>query len=458
LKLRKGRCSNDPRNCTLAAAKTELPYAGIDSICPECNAPLAALAGSKSSEDSARASAGPVTPPPPPIVQPTYTPAPPTPSSTQGYQNAPRLNEEPRRPSYDYEPETKAPRDNAMRITQIVVIGAAVALIGFFGWRMFLQPRPVGAPDSATSAPNADAMNGQILQISPAQMRRANVPVEVRTIPDPASAIVSNLAAGALLDVTGQVQVAGITWLRVTLPNDSSKSGFVRDDQMAPLGDVALQVVPNNPLAPNGVPGINPGVASTEVLGPIQALVPQKFYVATRTANVRQDANTNSGRVGTLSFNDELQVVAQRTLGGALWYQVELPNGGGGWMNARLLSGDQRETPVDSQPITPPVPGEKLAPKPSPDTDAPASEVGKRDNREALLAFGPGTTLRVDAVTANLRKEPGATGNSVIEALARDTLMSVEDVRVLNGVPWYRVTTPGGAQGWISGRTVVEDR
>jgi hypothetical protein len=41
--------------------------------------------------------------------------------------------------------------------------------------------------------------------------------------------------------------------------------------------------------------------------------------------------------------------------------------------------------------------------------------------------------------------------------LGRDTLMSVEDVRILNGVPWYRVTSPSGAKGWVSGRTVVED-
>jgi uncharacterized protein YgiM (DUF1202 family) len=374
----------------------------------------------------------------------------------QSYQAPPRQYEEPRRPSYDYEPETRAPKDNAMKLTGMVVVGAAVALIGFFGWRTFLQPRPATGPSAATTAPAADVMSGQLTQVSPPQMRKANVPVEVRTIPDAASEILSNLPAGSLVDVTGRVQVSGVTWLRVTLPNDSSKSGFVRDDQMAPLAEAGVQIAPIDPLAPPVTPGnVTPAIAPS-VLGPVQALVPQKFYVATQTGNVRVEASANSGRVGTLTFNDELEVVAQRTVGGALWYQVKLPNGGDGWMNARLLSADPRESPLDAQTGAPSTKIEKIVPKPS--SDGPISEIGKRDNQEAFSAYGPGTSLRVDAVTANLRKEPGASGNTVIESLGRDTLMSVEDVRILNGVPWYRVTTPSGAQGWISGRTVVEDR
>jgi hypothetical protein len=69
----------------------------------------------------------------------------------------------------------------------------------------------------------------------------------------------------------------------------------------------------------------------------------------------------------------------------------------------------------------------------------------------------PGATLRVDASFANIRKEPGATGDTILEVLQRDTLLSVEDVRIINGVPWYKVTSPGGVQGWVSGRTVVEN-
>jgi uncharacterized protein YgiM (DUF1202 family) len=454
IKLRKGRCSNDPQNCTLAAAKTELPYAGIDSICPECNAPLAALAVHSASQT---ATATPV----PPAYQPPPPPPPPVARPVDAHEAAPNYEDSGRRSGYDYESETRAPSNGAMKLTQMVLLGAAVALVGFFGWKMFLQPRQVEVPDiSATQ--NGASSNTQVTQISPPQMRKANVTAEARTIPDASSAIMATLSAGTLLDVTGQVTVNGISWLRVSLPNDSSKSGFVREDQLAPLGDGGLNVTPVDPLAPSVVPGSTPATQTTaaaEAMGPIQPMAtPVKYYVATGTANVRQDASANSARVASLTFNSEVNAVAQRTVGGKIWYQVQLPTGGSGWMNARLLSGDPRESPLDAT-ATPPTPKlEKIEPKPVPPSDSPTTEVGKRDNQEALSAYGPGTTLRVDAPTANLRKEPGATGNTVVEALGRDTLMSVEDVRIVNGVPWYRVTSPTGAQGWVSGRTVVENR
>lgn len=453
MKLRKGRCSNDPKNCTLASAKTELPYAGLDSVCPECGAPLAAMA-TTASEPS------PVLPP-----QPTYAaPPPPPPTATaqpNNYRNTmSSYPDEGRRADDDYEPESNRSGDGLMKLTQMVLAGAALALIGFFAWRMFLQPREVQVPDLASAAQSNSANGSQITQISPPQMRRVSVAAEVRTIPDASSALMGNLAAGSLLDVTGQVQVNGVNWLRVTLPNESSKSGFVREDQMTALGDGGLTVSAMDPTTPGNPTNAVAGATTTsvpEILGPVQPLTPVKYYIATRTANVRQESSANSVRVGSLTFNDEVNVVAQRSVGGKLWYQVQLPTGGSGWMNARLLSGDPRESPIDAETsIAPKL--EKVAPKSGSATESPVSEIGKRDNQEALSAYGPGTTLRVDATTANLRKEPGATGNSVIEALGRDTLMSVEDVRIVNGVPWYRVTSPNGVQGWVSGRTVVENR
>jgi uncharacterized protein YgiM (DUF1202 family) len=451
LKLRKGRCSNDSQNCTLAAAKTELPYAGLDSVCPQCGAPLAAIASQKAE-------------PPPPPPPPAYQPAPPvqtvqTPSPAYR-QEAPRYPQSAQRSGYDYEPETAPPRDGMMKLTQMVLAGAALALIGFFAWRMFLQPRDVQAPDVSNAAQGQSAAGAQVTQISPPQMRKVNAAAQAHTIPDSTSAIVANLAPGALLDVTGQVQVNGVNWLRVTLPNESSKNGFVREDQLVALGDGGVTVSPMDVPA-TGVPtnGVAPPVtpATPVVQGPIQPLTPVKYYVATNTANVRQDADPNSARVKALTFNDEVDVVAQRSVGGKLWYQVQLPTGGSGWMNARLLSGDPRESPIDGgQP--PNTKLEKVVPRTVPANDGATTETGKRDNQEALSAYGPGATLRVDSTTANLRKEPGSSGSNIVEAMGRDTLMTVEDVRILNGVPWYRVTSPNGVQGWVSGRVVVENR
>jgi hypothetical protein len=74
------------------------------------------------------------------------------------------------------------------------------------------------------------------------------------------------------------------------------------------------------------------------------------------------------------------------------------------------------------------------------------------------MAVSVGTLMRVDTPTASLRARPGAGGDSVLEVLPTDTLMSVEDVRIVAGMPWYLVTTPKGNQGWLSGRTLVANQ
>jgi uncharacterized protein YgiM (DUF1202 family) len=449
--LRKGRCSNDPKNCTLAEAKSELPYAGLDSVCPECGSPLAALAGASTS------SPAPPAPTPTPIVQPVQAaPVAPVamPSPRFDDQSPPRF-ESGGLPYRDDFEET-ASKDGAMKLTQLAIVGAAIALIGFFAWRMFLQPRPVSAPDLAATASVTGVAGQQVTQISPTQLRRVSVATSALSVPDAAGTVIAQLPAGSLLDVSGQIQVAGTNWLRVSLPNDSSRSGFVREEQMAPLGDSALAIAPMDP-ASGALPSntVSTVPAAPDVVGPIQAREPTTFYVASRQANIRQEANVASAKVGTFEFTDPITVVAQRSVGAGVWYQVQLPSGGIGWINARLVSTAPRDIPLDRATASPTT---KLSKKPETPSDQPTEDITTLDSKPTLTAVSAGTTMRVDSTVANLRKEPGATGNSVVEVLQRDTLMSVEDVRILNGVPWYRVTSPSGAQGWISGRTVVENK
>jgi uncharacterized protein YgiM (DUF1202 family) len=448
--LRKGRCSNDPKNCTLAGSKTEIPYAGIDSVCPECNSPLAAIAA------TTQAAPPPPPPPPPPIVQPVppvYAAAP-TPPPVYSREEAPRYETRQTAPfDQSYAADEPERKDSAMKLTQMVIVGAAIALLGFFAWRMFLQPRPVSAPELAATASVTGVADQQVTPISPAQLRRVNVATQAYGVPDAAGAVIAQLPAGSVLDVSGQIQVSGVNWLRVSLPNDSSKSGFVREDQLVNLGDGTLAVTPVDQL-PGAVPqGATPPTApaAPEVIGPIQAREPATFYIASLQANIRSDANATSTKVGAFEFTDPITVIGQRTVGARTWYQVQLPSGGTGWVNGRLVSTTPRDIPLDRETAQGTEKIVKLPPKP------PAYD-GAGDDKPALVAVTPGTTMRVDATVANLRKEPGATGNSIVEVLQRDTLMSVEDVRVLNGVPWYRVTSPNGAQGWVSGRTVVENR
>jgi uncharacterized protein YgiM (DUF1202 family) len=450
--LRKGRCSNDPKNCTLAENKTEIPYAGMDSVCPECGSPLAAIAF--------RA------PPPPPIAQavaPDYTQTQ-TPSYAQDDvsrydERRAARDQHPTNARDDYSSDEPRPNDSVMKLTQLVIVGAAIALLGFFAWRMFLQPRPVSAPDLAATASVSGVGDQQVMPISPAQLRRVTVTTQALSIPAASGTIISQLPAGSVLDVSGQVQVDGITWLRVSLPNDSSKSGFVRADQLSSLGDGDLAITPVDQLPSSTLPSAAPTQAARpETVGPIQARPPATFYIASLQANIRQEANASSVKVGAFEFTDPITVIGQRSVGASIWYQVQLPSGGNGWINGRLVSSTPRATPLDRESATPSASVVKVPTRPENSSDQPTEDVSTLDSKPALSAVAPGTTMRVDSSVANLRKEPGVTGNSVVEVLQRDTLMSVEDVRILSGVPWYKVTSPNGAQGWISGRTLVENK
>lgn len=452
--VRKGRCSNDPTNCTLAGQKAELPYAGIDSVCPECGSPLAALALGHATRPAA---AAPIAPPPTPAPPPPPL-LPPAPVAQSEYQYPPRSEPQHYNRQPDFDGGAREPSNNAMKLTQMVIIGVATALIGFFAWRMFLQPRPVEGPEIGAAASVASAGDQQVTQISPAQLRRLSVASQAHSVPDAAGSIVGGLAAGSVLDVTGQVNVNGVNWLRISLPNDSSRSGFVRENQMESMGDPSLTISPTDPMTGTLPPGtVLPNPALPAVIGPVQAREPATFYVASIRANIRQEADAASAKVGAFEFTDPITVVGQRAVGTNIWYQVQLPSGGNGWINGRLISATPRDIPIDRAAAASTATVTKQPSKPSFQPDAVASDVGKSDNQAAMTAVGPGTTIRVDASVANLRKEPGATGNSIIEVLQRDTLLSVEDVRIINGVPWYRVTSRDRAQGWVSGRTVVEN-
>lgn len=464
--MRIGRCSNDPKNCTLAGNKTHIPYAGIDSVCPECSAPLAAIASPPQAPPQT-----PIPPPPPIEPQPTSATtappiyAPPQPQQRDvrpDYSRDERDADAPRRRAQyedDYRQEERAPEDNVMKFTKIAIAGAAIVLLGFAAWRIFDKPQPDAAPELAATASVVGVAGQQVTQISPAQLRRILVATQAFGVPDPAGPVIAQLPMGATLDVSGQINVNGVNWLRVSLPNDSSRSVFVREDQMGFVGDGALAVAPIDPLAGMPLPpggAAVPGTGAPEIVGPVQPRAPSTFYIASRQANIRQEANVVSAKVGTFEFTDPVTVIGQRMVGARTWYQVQLPSGGTGWINGRLVSGTPRAAPIDAPGFA--APG-SAAPKSVPKPEGSAlSETGKDDNQAALTAYGPGTKMRVDATTANLRKEPGATGNSVVEALPRDTVIAVEDVRIVNGVPWYQVTSPNGAQGWVSGRTVVGNK
>lgn len=421
--MRKGRCSNEPSACEFARHQLELPYAGSGSVCSRCGSPLAAII------DPAEHSVSPPPPPPPPPPAPLYR--------------------EPRpQPAFEAqaEPSFEAPSGlTVMQITRWVAIAALLILVGFIGWRMF---GPEQDPNSALDPVGLSALTEglDIQQISPPEMRRVDVSTEARVSPDPTSAVIMLLAPDTILDVTGQIQIGGLNWLRITLPNDRSRSGFIREDMLAPLGEGEGDYSSLDPLAGNTINGAIMPVAPVQV-GAVAMAQPVTYQIVGAPASIHLSPAFESPQLGQVGSGVLVMVVAQQISNGLPWYQVQLTNGRTGWIsgnsavraaespNAAAAAAAAAEASAESAP--------QPAPKAEPEVPA------------GPMAVSVGTLMRVDTPTASLRARPGTASDPVLEVLPTDTLMSVEDVRIVAGAPWYQVTSPKGTQGWLPARSLV---
>jgi uncharacterized protein YgiM (DUF1202 family) len=349
-----------------------------------------------------------------------------------------------------------------MQFTQFAVAGAAIALVGFFAWRMFMDPRGQAgstAPEFQGGADSAGAQAGEVQQISPPEVRRAAMTTEVRERPDPSSPLLTSLSAGQVLDVTGRAEAASGTWLRVSLPDNASRSGFVRADQLSNLGAGELALEPGNSVLGQtpSAPGLVPGQTTPEVVGPIEPMAPATYYVASKQANVRAAASATSARVAQTKFGDGITVIGQRSVGTRIWYQVQLANGASGWVNGGLLSVSVPSAPIDIAPpkADPPTATPAAPAKPPGAEDQPATPASPS---QGSVAESVGTVMRVVSLNANLRATPGTAPGFGVDVLARDQLVTIEDVQVVNGVAWYQVTGEKGLTGWVSSKTLVVER
>ncbi|WP_395781222.1 SH3 domain-containing protein [Aquidulcibacter sp.] len=421
--MRKGRCSNEPSACEFARDQLELPYAGERSACPRCGSPLAAIVDF------------------PEEVGPIFTQSAPEPS--------PPSPEPP--PERRYEPRIEQVADTQtgftiMRLTRWVVIAALLVLLGFIGWRLY---GPKQDTDAALNSSSLSALTEglDIQQISPPELRRVAVSTEARVSPDPTSAVIMLLAPETILDVTGRIQVGGLEWLRITIPIDRSRSGFIREDMLAPLGEGDSDYSSLDPLAGNTINGSIMPVAPVQI-GSVPLPQPMTYQIVGPPASIHQSPAFESPQLGQVPSGVLVMVVAQQMSNGLPWYQVQLTNGRTGWIsgNAAVLASQNLNTAAGSAASTAPEVSTMPAPKAEPEVPA------------GPMAVSVGTLMRVDTPTASLRARPGAGGDSVLEVLPTDTLMSVEDVRIVAGMPWYLVTTPKGNQGWLSGRTLVANQ
>ncbi len=423
--MRKGRCSNEPSACEFARHQLELPYAGSGSVCSRCGSPLAAILDPIDQS----ASPAPSAPPPPP----------------------PLYREPHPKPAFEaqVEPSFEARSGlTVMQITRWVAIAALLILVGFIGWRLF---GPEQDPNSAVDPAGLSALTDglDIQQISPPEMRRVDVSTEARVSPDPTSAVIMLLAPDTILDVTGQIQVGGLNWLRITLPNDRSRSGFIREDMLAPLGEGEGDYSSLDPLAGNTINGAVLPVAPVQV-GAVAMAQPVTYQIVGAAASIHLSPAFESPQLGQVGSGVLVMVVAQQISNGLPWYQVQLTNGRTGW-----ISGNSAVRAAESPNAAAASAASAAAALPAAESSSQPASKAESEIPAGPMAVSVGTLMRVDTPTASLRARPGAASDPVLEVLPTDTLMSVEDVRIVAGAPWYQVTSPKGTQGWLPARSLV---
>lgn len=421
--MRKGRCSNEPSACEFARDQLELPYSGLGSVCSSCGSPLAALVETAEGALSVSQSAPDAMPPrPEPQLEPRFDPR--------------------------MEPAMEAGSGfTIMRLSRWVAIAALLVLVGFIAWRL-LGPEQDTNTALDPSGLSALTEGLDIQQISPPEMRRVHVATEARVSPDPTSAVIMLLAPDTILDVTGRIKVGGLAWLRITLPTDRSRSGFIREDMLEPLGEGEGDYSSLDPLAGNTINGSIMPVAPVQ-LGAEALAQPLTYQIVGPPASIHQSPSFESPQMGQVESGILVMVVAQHMSNGLPWYQVQLTNGRTGWISstAAVLASQSLNTTAAAA-ATPLADTTPALPVPKAEAETPAGP----------MAVSVGTLMRVDTPTASLRARPGAAGDPVLEVLPVDTLMSVEDVRIVAGLPWYQVTSPKGTQGWLSGRSLIANQ
>jgi hypothetical protein len=421
--VRVGLCSNEPSACEFVRLQLELPYAGSGSVCPRCGSRLAAIADL--SEEA----------------EPIFTqPAPESEAPKPEPQSAPRYE---RRIEHVTDAQSGF---TIMRLTRWVVIAALLVLVGFIAWRLYGPVQDTNGP-AGRSGLSALTAGLDIEQISPPELRRVDVSTEARVSPDPTSAVIMLLAPDTILDITGRIQVGGLEWLRITLPTDRSRSGFIREDMLVPLGDGDSDYSSLDPLAGNTINGSIMPVAPVQV-GSVPLVQPMTYQIVGPPASIHQSPAFESPQLGQVPSGVLVMVIAQQSSNGLPWYQVQLTNGSTGWIssNAAVLAPQNLNAAAGTGTST--APEASTMPAPKAEAELPAGPV----------AVSVGTLMRVDTPTASLRARPGAAGDPVLEILPTDTLMSVEDVRIVGGMPWYQITSPKGNQGWLPGRTLVANQ
>ncbi|KAF0110131.1 MAG: hypothetical protein FD163_1097 [Hyphomonadaceae bacterium] len=390
--LKKGRCSNNASKCKLAQSGELLPYAGMGSLCPECGAPLALVS---------------IEPDPVLAEKPVAAPI-----------NAPPTTEF---MDYDDEPSNKG-LELAKTIAFIAIVGALI----FFGLRFAFGSRDSG--EEVAISNNIDSADIQAL--NPTAVARAKTAINVKSGPDEQASEIGTLAQGVVVDVTGLLSKNGVAWARVTMPNQSTQSGFVHQSDLESLSGGTDLAIVSGPIANEIVPP--DGALITPMFSAISDMPPRTFYVTSPTANIRAEAGVSAARIAGATRGDELLADGSRMVDNKTWYRVKLPNGTIGWLSSSLVA--------------------TSPPPPEPEPEIPAADETKAIGANEIVTEGE--NVIITTAQANIRSKPVVAEETIIGRADRGMVMRVEEVQSADGTTWYHVKNSRfGIDGWISSST-----
>ncbi len=454
--MNQGRCSNSPDACSLAAARSLQPWAGPDSVCAECGAPLARVA-----PGAGMAGTGPH----PDRVGPMAEQA--------AYGSTAPAAARPRPTVFDGPDDDAGDPTrggNGALVLGVLVLAALVAGFLLFRW---LDRASADTPAPGFGqATDAGTFSGAVTPVNPAELRRLTVTAEALAAPVATASVAATLAAGTMVDVTGRAEAGGERWARVLVPGAAGRSAFVRESMLEPLtaaGEGGLvATLPGSGLQP-GEAGPAPVTPVPPVAGPIETIPQQVLYVVAPRANIRAEAGADSPRLSEMTRGDTMVALARRDAGGGrIWYQVELPDGRSGWVNADLVS-TQRAPSTDQPAGGPSPPAVPATPGPNSQPREPAA--APADQLRRLLPPAPpgseaqparptgdstisrGAVVVVQTPQANVRDQPSLNG-TVIDQVESGDRMRVQQTTTADGRLWLRVTTAAGISGWMSSSTV----
>lgn len=463
--MNQGRCSNSPEACSLAASRTLQPWAGPDSVCAECGAPLARVAPGTGTPGMPGTKG---TGPRPERVSPVADP--------DAYRSTAAAAARPQPTVFDGPDDDAGDPTrggNGALVLGVLVLAALVAGFVLFRW-LDGASADTPAPGFGQAA-DAGTFSGSVTPVSPPELRRLTATAEALAAPSATASVAATLAAGTMVDVTGRTDAGGERWARVLVPGAAGRSAFVRESMLEPLtaaGDGGLLApLPGSGLQP-GEAGPAPVAPVPPVAGPIETIPQQVLYVVAPRANIRAEAGAGSTRLSEMTRGDTMVALARRDAGGGrIWYQVELPDGRSGWVNADLVS-TQRAPDTDQPAGGAPAPAVPAPPAPTSQSREPAAPPPADQLRRLLppappppgseaqparpagdSAISRGAVVVVQTPQANVRDQPSLNG-TVIDEVESGDRMRVQQTTTADGRLWLRVTTAAGITGWISSSTV----